>query len=149
MAQYQQERQEKKSKRVKMRSTKVLTDFSQMLAVLHHRLCTIAGAADETPEHLLPFVAALAGGADVAGAGPVAAAGSGVAAAAAAHAAARRAALDGLKAMYEPLGESALALVAEALPIASEAMEDADAHVRTSALRLMRTLEQASMEDME
>ena len=27
--------------------------------------------------------------------------------------------------------------------------DDADAHVRTSALRLMRTLEQASMEDME
>ena len=30
----------------------------------------------------------------------------------------RRAALDGLQALYEPLGESALALVAEALPVA-------------------------------
>ena len=116
---------------------------------LHYRLCELAGSADETPAHLQPFLLPLTGGADAAGAGAVAAAGTMAAAAAAGHAAARRAALDGLQALYEPLGESALALVAEALPVASEAMEDADTQVRTSALKLMRTLEEASMEDVE
>ena len=53
----------------------------------------------------------------------------------------RAAALDGLAAIYAALGESALLLVAEALPVASEAMEDGDAKVRRAALALTRHLE--------
>ena len=39
--------------------------------------------------------------------------------------------------VYDALGEQ-LPLVAEALPAASECMEDGDASVRTAALHLMR-----------
>ena len=38
-------------------------------------------------------------------------------------------------------------LTAEAMPIASEAMEDADAAVRSAALKLMKSLEDAAIED--
>lgn len=62
-------------------------------------------------------------------------------------AAARYAALQGLLEVYNVLGEDALPLLAEALPVASEAMEDANANIRQAALALMRVLESISMDD--
>ena len=61
--------------------------------------------------------------------------------AAAAATNARAHALCALSAIYEALGDSAFQLCAEALPVASEAMEDADTTVRQAALGLMHALE--------
>ena len=99
--------------------------------VLHHNLCTEARAAELStlPRNL---------GDERGDASVVQAARTG----------ARRAALVGILGLHEVLGEEALTLVAEALPVASEAMEDEDSAVRQAALRLMRTLDAAS-NDME
>jgi len=65
-------------------------------------------------------------------------------AASASAATVRRHALRGLASLYAALAEGAISLVAEALPVSSEAMEDGDASVRHAALDLMRTLEAIS-----
>lgn len=58
-------------------------------------------------------------------------------------AAARRSALSGLLVMYETLREGAL-IFDDAIPIASEAMEDSDPAVRQVALRITRELDKVS-----
>ena len=79
---------------------------------LHHRLCHAAACEDFAEADLQMFTSCK-----------------------------RLGALQGLNAMYSVLGDAALSHVAEALPIVSELMEDADLNVRREALQVMVQLE--------
>jgi hypothetical protein len=97
--------------------------------VMHHQLCTRAQLEEITTYTTKPAATTIIGGAaaDI------------TAAAAATNA--RAHALCALAAIYDALGDSAFQLSAEALPVASEAMEDADTTIRQAALGLMHALE--------
>jgi hypothetical protein len=96
---------------------------------MHHQLCTRAQLEEITTYTTKPAATTIIGGAaaDI------------TAAAAATNA--RAHALCALAAIYDALGDSAFQLSAEALPVASEAMEDADTTIRQAALGLMHALE--------
>lgn len=68
-------------------------------------------------------------------------------AASASAATVRRHALRGLASLYAALAEGAISLVAEALPVSSEAMEDGDASVRTGLGRRCARVCDSSLPD--
>jgi len=109
------------------------------LHVMHHTLCAVAHGITEAAPHahahaLPPLLHDFKSPDHGAIAAEVAAA-------------ARYAALQGLLEVYNAMGKDAMPLLAEALPVASEAMEDANAHIRHGALALMRVLESISMDE--